>query len=181
MNHPDDLTLQAWHDGELDEARREELSAHLATCAVCEGKTRALQGLSRAAQTWEDSVPALPDDFADLLVAGIEKERPPAPVVAPPQREPARVIPLRRWFYPALVAAAAGIIAVGVAIPRRPRGISAPEGPVAVGDGVGGAKVTRVDVPGAQSFTVMQLQGVRPDSLTAVVWIQDRDEPGGSR
>lgn len=179
MNHPDDLTLQAWHDGELDDARREETAAHVASCAQCEGKTRALQGLSRAVSAWEDAAPALPDDFADLLLAKVEKERPAAPVAAP-QREPARVIPMRRWFYPALAAAAAGIIAVGVAIPRRPRGTSALEGPVVVGEGVGGAKVTRVDVPGAQSFTVMQLPGVRPDSVTAVVWIQDRDESGGS-
>lgn len=184
MNHPDDLTLQAWHDDALDDATRDALRPHLDACDVCAAKLRGLEALSRATDAWTSAVPALPDDFAELLAARIERERPPAPVATPAQRPPAKVVPMRRWFYPALAAAAAGILAVRVAIPKRTPGGSIPslvsQLPVAVGDGVGGAKVTRVDVPGAQSFTVMQLQGVRPESVTAVVWIQERDEAGGS-
>jgi hypothetical protein len=99
-----------------------------------------------------------------------------------PSARPAKVVPLRRWFYPALAAAAAGVIALRVAVPTGARGpLATLQTPVLVGgEGSGGAKVTRVDVPGAQSFTVMQLPGVRPDTVTAVVWIQDRDESGGS-
>ncbi|MEZ4392073.1 MAG: hypothetical protein R3A48_13325 [Polyangiales bacterium] len=70
-----------------------------------------------------------------------------------------------------------------VALPSRPGAPSMipPAAALVGGEHPGGAKVTRVDIPGAQSFTVMQLPGVRPDSVTAVVWIQDRDELGDTQ
>lgn len=191
MIHPDDLTLQSWHDDELDAAQRAEVSTHVEGCEVCAAKVEGLGMVARASQQWLDAAPALPDDFADLLMARLEREAP-APVEAAAPRPLAPVVPLRptvkaapsrRWVYPALAAAAAGIIAVRVALPSRP-GAPSMIPPVAAlvgGEHAGGAKVTRVDIPGAQSFTVMQLPGVRPDSVTAVVWIQDRDELGDTQ
>ena len=180
MSHPDDLTLQSWHDGEVSDDERAHLASHVETCAQCSAKVDGLRSLARATQRWADAVPELPDDFADLLVIRAESE---PPVKSAPPAPVAKVIPLRRrWVYPALAAAAAGLIALRVSLPNRPGGGLMSSTPVLVGgEGSGGATVTRVDMPGAQSFTVMQLPGVRPDTVTAVVWIQDLDDSGGSR
>jgi len=40
----------------------------------------------------------------------------------------------------------------------------------------GGAEVTRMDVVGAHSYAVLQVPGVTPGTLTAVVWIDDKPE-----
>lgn len=198
MTHPDDLTLQSWYDDALPDALRGEFAPHLEDCAACAQRLASLGVVSRASRQWLDAVPALPDDFTELLMARIAREAD-SPVVSAPVEPPAAespralapVVPLRslvkaqpsrRWVYPALAAAAAGLIAVRVAIPRQAdhRAQQAATQALVGGEGSGGAKVTRVDVPGAQSFTVMQLPGARPDTVTAVVWIQDHDEPGAT-
>lgn len=180
MNHPDALTLQSLHDGALAPAAAAEVGSHTATCARCAEQLAGLRALSAATHHWAEAVPALPDDFADLLLAKLEPASPARPVSPASPVTSGRVISLRRWAWPAMAVAAAALVVVGARLPRGPRDDTrvVSQEPIRVGEGNGGVKVTRVDVPGAQSFTVMQLPGVRPESLTAVVWIQDREEPG---
>lgn len=51
MNDDTHATLVTWlaayHDGELDEARQQQLEAHLADCAACRGELETLQALSQ--------------------------------------------------------------------------------------------------------------------------------------
>ncbi len=66
-----------------------------------------------------------------------------------------------------------------VVLPPTPPISPADDEPVAVGSASGaegGADVTHMDVVGAQSYAVLQIPGVSPGTLTAVVWIDDKPD-----
>lgn len=203
MTHPDDATLQTWHDGALAEGDARALTQHVAACAVCEAKLASLRALHDGLGRWADDAPFGDLDLSAAVLARIEAT-PPKPAEAP---KPAPVVSLdaararrgggRMLVFPAIAAAAAFFIFVylrppasDVRQPDAPRPPVTTPGPgpaqnllaqlVEVGGGVGGADVTRVDVQGAQSYSVLQIPGVSPGVTTAVVWIQDSPEEPSS-
>jgi len=190
MTHPDDATLQTWHDRELPPGEAVVVDEHLARCAVCESRVEGLRALGRGFARWADDAPADFDLTAAILAKVNADDR--ANDAAP--ATPAKVIPLdaararrsagRAMFYPAFAAAAALVLflvwhnpsAIRLPTAPSPPGTAEPSTrPVEVGGGPGGAEVTRVDVQGAQSYSVLQIQGVS-GAMTAVVWIQDLPE-----
>lgn len=209
MNHPEEPTLQRIHDGDLPEAERPGVEAHVATCARCLGVLRALDSLHANFVRWDADQGDDPDAFTDAVFAKLE-----APTVTPAvtlEAPAAKVIPLarpsvergsfpvRRVAFPAIAVAAAALIALRfappvtgperghdptVALPAPPPQAPPGTNPVEVGSGAapGGAEVTRVDVQGAQSYAVLEIPGVSPGVTTAVVWIQDLadDAPSSS-
>jgi anti-sigma factor RsiW len=82
------LAATAFVDGELGEARREEVLAHLAWCHPCRQEVTALRGLKSALR--ETGGPAVPMDLSARLMA--VSAFPVAVPVAPPK--PARRRPL---------------------------------------------------------------------------------------
>lgn len=195
MTHPDDATLQTWFDGELPDADRVALDRHLAACARCAGAANALRALHATVDHWVDAQPVVSDDFADAVFAklDLDAQKVPAATVIPLNAArgaaPRRASPMRRVAFPAIAVAAAAFLALRfsptVPDPTRPppHTVAHVAGPaeadpaqpieVGAGDGPGGAEVTRVDVQGAKSYAVLQIPGVAPGALTAVVWIQD--------
>jgi hypothetical protein len=189
MTHPDDATLQTWHDRELPPAEAVSIDAHLARCAACESRAAGLRALGDGLARWADDAPVQFDLTASILGAIAPQERaptPPAPAkVLPLDAARARRSPGRAMLYPAFAAAAALVFFLVWHNPARlqipiappPQGTTNVSArPVEVGGGQGGAEVTRVDVQGAQSYSVLQIQGVNPGAMTAVVWIQDAPE-----
>jgi hypothetical protein len=201
MTHPDDATLQTWFDGELPDAERVALDLHLTSCARCVGAANALRSLRATVDHWAAAQPDADAAFADAVFAKLNvdaakpvvTEQAPVAAVIPLNAArgaaPRRAFPIRRVAFPAIAVAAAAFLALrfspSVSDPTRP-----PEHPTAhvagpveadpaqpievgAGDGPGGAEVTRVDVQGAKSYAVLQIPGVAPGALTAVVWIQD--------
>lgn len=188
MTHPDDATLQTWHDRELPPGDAAAIDEHLARCAVCGPRVEGLRALGRGFARWADDAPADFDLTAAVLakIAVDDVPAAPAPVakVVPLDAARARRSPGRAMFYPAFAAAAALVLflvwhnpgALRIATAPPPPGSAEPSTrPVEVGGGPGGAEVTRVDVQGAQSYSVLQIQGVS-GAMTAVVWIQDPPE-----
>ncbi len=74
--------LALYHDGELDQARRQQVEEHLLTCAVCQRELAALKSLNRAlgvdrlpeevlteqAAFWRELKPQLPERAATSAV-----------------------------------------------------------------------------------------------------------------
>ena len=60
-------SLTAYVDGELDDARREEVQVHLAHCASCRADLQILRGLKSVVA--DSDSPALPGDLAMRLLA----------------------------------------------------------------------------------------------------------------
>ncbi|HXJ15817.1 MAG TPA: zf-HC2 domain-containing protein [Candidatus Polarisedimenticolia bacterium] len=60
--HYDEMTVLLYHEGQLDAAHAEEISAHLASCAACRGLLHALEAeevwLREALTAHEESIPA---------------------------------------------------------------------------------------------------------------------------
>lgn len=195
MSHPDDATLQTWFDGALPDADRVALDRHVAACARCAGAANALRALHGAVDHWAAAQPEPGDDFADAIFAKLDLDtaKPPAakviPLNATRDAAPRRAFPMRRVAFPAIAVAAAAFLALRFSptvpdVTRPPAHtvahVTEPAAPdsaqpieVGAGEGPGGAEVTRVDVQGAQSYAVLQIPGVAPGALTAVVWIQD--------
>jgi hypothetical protein len=105
------------------------------------------------------------------------------PPVDPPEARlyHARVIPLRRWAWPALAAAAALMLVLSPRVTPptptpKPRAVL--HEPLPAGALASGANVVSVEVDGAKSSTVLEIEGSHPESTSAVVWIQDEpDDP----
>ena len=203
MTHPDDATLQRWHDGEAgtDEAT---LHAHVTACARCTSKLAGLRALHTGFSRWSDAVDLGQDDLADAIfrqAAANGAATPPTPV-APPVKAGGAVVPFRRRFaWPAVAMAAAAGLALFLSRPtERPHRPDVPSPiaqpipspvPPSVSEDPGttfpeawentlrAAEVVRVEVQGAQSYTVMEIPGSRPGTTSAVVWIADTsdDEP----
>ncbi len=194
MTHPDDATLQTWFDGELPDAERAVLDLHLTSCARCAGAAIALRSLHATVNHWADAQPDVDADFADAVFAKLDLDaaKPAAKVIplnAARGPAPRRAFPMRRVAFPAIAVAAAAFLALRfsptVPDPTQPPAHTVahvadpaqadPTQPIEVGagEGPGGAEVTRVDVQGAKSYAVLQIPGVAPGALTAVVWIQD--------
>ncbi len=205
MTHPDDATLQRWHDGEAgsDEAT---LRAHITACARCTSKLAGLRALHTGFSRWSDAVELGQDDLADAIfrqAAANGVATSPATAVSPtPVKAGGVVVPFRRRFaWPAVAMAAAAALALFVSRPTdRPQrpdtpspiaqpnpvptptpgiddpGVTFPE---AWENTLRAAEVVRVEVQGAQSYTVMEIPGSRPGTTSAVVWIADTsdDEP----
>lgn len=188
MTHPDDATLQTWHDRELPPGEAVAIDEHLARCAVCGSRVEGLRALGQGFSRWADDAPA-DFDLTAAILAKVNADGRAHDAPAPPSKvvsldaARARRSPGRAMFYPAFAAAAALVLFLvwhnpgSVRLPTvRPPGIDEPSTrPVEVGGGPGGAEVTRVDVQGAQSYSVLQIQGVS-GAMTAVVWIQDAPE-----
>lgn len=189
MTHPDDATLQTWFDRELPAADSAAVDEHLARCAVCGARADGLRAIGDAFGTWADAAPFEADLSASILAKVNHDAR--ANDDAPSAPTPAKVVPLeaararrsagRAMLYPAFAAAAALVFFL---VWRNPGNVNLDRVPVPdpaaqtvqVGGGAGGAEVTHVDVQGAQSYSVLQIQGVSPGAMTAVVWIQDPPE-----
>lgn len=201
MTHPDDATLQTWYDGALVDGDSLRVESHLAACALCASKVTALRAFTATASAWADAAPEL-GDLGDAILARLDAPAPaPAKVIPLGEARTApvkRAFPLRRVLWPALAAAAAIAFALGTRAPpaHRPTAdVAAQREPAApdadpltapvvagTGDGPGGAEVVRVNVQGAQSYALLAVQGMNPESTTAVLWIQDGadDSPQGS-
>ena len=109
-DHPDREQLAAWQAGDLGDAQRGRLAAHLAGCAACTATVADLEAArARLAVLAE---PELPAGFHERLMAAVEREQP----VASPRRR-AAAAGRAAWFpRPATLAAAAALLlfAVGV-------------------------------------------------------------------
>lgn len=162
--------------------------------------------LAGAFAAWsEHAVPALPEGFADAVAARVEAAKVttlparsatvsrgrrllwPALAVAAalllavgartvPGEGPALEAPVAHTRpAPPVVAA----LPAPVVVPPTPPVGPADDEPVVVGSAAGaegGADVTHMDVVGAQSYAVLQIPGVAPGTLTAVVWIDDKPD-----
>jgi hypothetical protein len=205
MTHPDDATLQRWHDGDGG-SEEEALRGHITACARCTSKLAGLRALHTGFARWSDAVELGQDDLADAIFrqaaangGATSSASAPAPT---PVRSGGVVVPLRRRFaWPAVAMAAAAGLALFLSRPTdRPRRpdtpspIAQPNPPPTPPPGVDdpgvtfpeawentlrAAEVVRVEVQGAQSYTVMEIPGSRPGTTSAVVWIADTsdDEP----
>lgn len=182
MTHPDDATLQTWHDRELPPGEAVAIDEHLARCAVCGSRVEGLRALGQGFARWADDAPA-DFDLTAAILAKVNAPAPPSKVVSLDAAR-ARRSPGRAMFYPAFAAAAALVLFLVwhnpaslrlPTVPPPPGSGEPATRPVEVGGGPGGAEVTRVDVQGAQSYSVLQIQGVS-GAMTAVVWIQDAPE-----
>lgn len=147
MTHPTELRLLSWHDGEVDPPDREEIQAHVATCARCQQTLHAVEQVRHALQVWADEVsPAPAEDFTDRILRAVETNtaphhhgHPPTPSLPLPTNGPGNVQSLqahrrRRWWYTApmaIAAAAAAVMAIGTRFPK-PGSRHAPSPPVAV-------------------------------------------------
>lgn len=192
MTHPDDATLQTWHDRALPAADDVAVDEHLARCADCSSRAEGLRALGDAFGAWADDAPVDFDVTASVLakVSAEARANDASSAAAPASPGPVKVVPLdaararrspgRAVLYPAFAAVAALVFFL---VWHNPSGVQfhkvpapAPDPVVQVGGGPGGAEVTQVDVQGAQSYSVLQIQGVSPGAMTAVVWIQDPPE-----
>jgi anti-sigma factor RsiW len=194
MNHPDDATLQTFHDGALSTAELHVVESHLAACGSCAAKREGLRAMAHGMELWSDTV-AMHDDLGDAIFAKINASaslKLPVAEVVPIERahelRTRRGSSLRRVAMPTIAIAAAAAVALWVGT-RAPATHDTPAPheiaqqpvapglePVSVGGGAGGAEVVRIDVQGAQSYAVLSVPGVNPGAMTAVVWIQDSPE-----
>lgn len=94
-HHPDELTLHAYLDGELEADARVRLEAHLARCAACGARLAELETLFATIEALPD-VP-LERDLAPAVVAALEGER-------------AAAAPRLRWLLAFQVAAALALL-----------------------------------------------------------------------
>lgn len=101
--HDRTLELSAWRDGELPPDEAAELEAHLASCAECRAALADLEALVAAAPDYRGAPPRA--DLWDGIAAQIEADR----VVEFTGGAPVR----RRWSWPARIAAAVGLMALG--------------------------------------------------------------------
>lgn len=188
VTHPDDATLQRWYDRALPVSDQTLLDEHLAVCADCSARVRGLRVLHGAMQCWAEEAPVDLDLTTAILsrvnddVRANDTGVPPSTPVRGLLLDGLRVRrpPGRAVLYPAMAAAAALVLFL---VGRKPIGVhfdkvpaATPSQPVVeTGGGAGGVEVTQVDVQGAQSYSVLQVQGIAPGAMTAIVWIQDSD------
>ena len=105
MNTPHDLTerLCSYLDGELAEPEQLDLESHLATCANCRQVLKGLRAIIAAAPEYQGEAPVI--DLWPGIAGQIEASR----TVAFPTA--ARIG--FRWAWPARMAAAIGLMAIG--------------------------------------------------------------------
>lgn len=105
MNAPHDWTerLSGYLDGELTGREQQDLEAHLETCATCRQALTGLRAIIAAAPAYQGEAPAV--DLWPGIAAQIKESR----TVGFPS--PARTG--LRWGWPARMAAAIGLMAIG--------------------------------------------------------------------
>jgi hypothetical protein len=80
MRHPDEVQLQAYHDGELEGQVRQQIHAHLGQCAPCAERLREWGELSATLRQTRPAVEAFGSDgeFWARLAGRLPKTRPSA-------------------------------------------------------------------------------------------------------
>lgn len=103
-DHPDREQLAAWQAGDLGEAQRGRLAAHLAGCAACAATVADLEAVRERLAVLVE--PELPAGFHQRLMTAVERE---LPAASPRRRATAARRPA--WFQrPATLAAAAAML-----------------------------------------------------------------------
>jgi len=92
--HPDDLELFEYVEGDLDEARRLHVAAHLAACERCAAEVQLLEEGKQALR--ESPLLALPPKTKDALLRGLPRqvERERTPFSFSPRRLVAVLVPV---------------------------------------------------------------------------------------
>jgi anti-sigma factor RsiW len=111
-DHPDREQLAAWQAGDLGDAQRGRLAAHLAGCAACASTVADLESARERLAVLAE--PELPAGFHERLMAAVERE---LPAARPARRASAARRRRAAWFQrPGTLAAAAVLLlfAVGV-------------------------------------------------------------------
>ena len=111
-DHPDREQLAAWRAGDLGDAQRGRLAAHLAGCAACASTVADLESVRERLAVLAE--PELPAGFHERLMTAVERE---LPAAAPARRATAARRRRAAWFQrPSTLAAAAVLLlfAVGV-------------------------------------------------------------------
>lgn len=141
--------LEAYHDGELDPARRAEVEAHLGACEACRTALAGLAGLSAALRS--APLPEAPADLEDFAVEAWEAWR---------ERAAERsVLRIASW----LTAAAAAVLLGGLLSLRT-------TGPATGPDRTGlweTAAVTPADAHAEQGGELVQVAQWMADDLSA--------------
>ncbi len=145
LGHPPFERLSRFADGELDNARRARVAAHLASCERCRDTIRFIHELGEAAR----NLPA-PEPPADVVPRFLARRAAGVRVILPTS-DPIPLEPERRRTLPAAIAASIALFVAGallVSVPRlnadRGRLTFAPEKPRA------GAHIEVAYVSGAQ-------------------------------
>jgi anti-sigma factor RsiW len=101
LQHPDNTTLSAWCDGEIDADLARELRQHLSSCARCSAEVEGFRGVRRSLR--ELSRPTPPDELQYRLRIALAAQR------AGEHQGLAPWWRRSRWlFYPSALAGAGG-------------------------------------------------------------------------
>ncbi|HEX6673836.1 MAG TPA: zf-HC2 domain-containing protein [Actinomycetes bacterium] len=158
-DHPDREQLAAWQAGDLGDAQRGRLAAHLAGCAACAATVADLEAVSARLAVLAE--PELPAGFHQRLMTAVERE---LPTEAPRRRAAAA---RRAWFPRASTLAAAAallLFAVGVLglIRLNSHGGAAGGAASSSDSGGGGGKAAvrpNAAAAGSGALPVIRLQG----------------------
>src|SRR5271169_3096655 len=83
LTHPIPVEwLEAYHDGELDAARRDQVTAHLPNCAECRRELESLKALSRALAS--DALPQASLASPAVFWSGVQSRLPERQTAAAP-------------------------------------------------------------------------------------------------
>jgi anti-sigma factor RsiW len=157
-DHPDREQLAAWQAGDLGEAQRGRLAAHLAGCAACAATVADLEAVRERLAVLTE--PELPAGLHQRLMTAVERELP-----AATPRHRASAARRAAWFQrPATLAAAAAILLFVVGVLGLVR-LTSHDGGAATaarGDSGGGGAATpgpAAAAPGGAGLPVVQLPG----------------------
>ena len=121
------VALTAFVDGELDDARREEVLVHLAHCAPCRGDVQLLRGLKSSLKQQPEAAPA---QLAARLMALSCAPGQPALVVRPPVKHEHSRVRRAAFGMGMLALGVGGALAAAGPAPRTP---TAPLDPASAG------------------------------------------------